>query len=471
VAAAREQALQGAFIARTRTDIDARDDELRRQFRYDPEGYERAAGEMVSGFIQGSPSEFAVDVETYARSRAQNGLSVVANARAARDEQETAQALGVRRAQLQERMIAMAAQPEGIAGNVDYLATSLEYNALQDEAEGNPAVLYSPEQRAADDETLTVGVQNAIVGVQAVQTYTASGGGLPGIAAAQRQLREDILDSDTFAALKPEVRARLYRDATAQLNQYATADREAARVQAEEERQRVAAARDRRDTYSLRIAMGDTVSADELRNDPLLDDGDRAQLVRASDAAARREAAQARTDAALEAQASRETYAGYRDQAAAGTLSPAELADAVSAGLISRGQARTLNGLSDRSLQPVVADIMAPVRDAMNAPGRSQRGQASQLAIAEQAALEYARTHPDASLQDRLTAGRVISERVMGTRGAGRPAAAGGAASPQAAQTNALSALSAERARRASSGNRMSAAEYNRRRNEIIHGN
>jgi hypothetical protein len=460
VAEARTAALETAFTARIRTDIDAREAELRREHRYDPQAYERASAEMVSGFIQGAPPDFAVDVETYAKSISQRGLESVANNRSARDEQEVVQSFGVRRTALQERMIALASQPGGITDNPEYEAAAAEYAALQDEAEGNPAVLYSTDQRLADDERTQVGIQTAIIGAEAVSTYSASGRGLPGMAAATRQLREDILESETFAGYTPEARQRLYRDSYAQLNQYAMADREERRAEQEVERQRREAARDRRESYALRIAMGDGVGQDEILNDPDLDDGDRATLIRSADAAVRREAEQARRDANLEAQASRDIYNGYRDEANAGTLSEADLADAVNAGTLSRGQARTLATLRDRGLAPVVADVMAPVRDMVSGEANRARRTGANMAIAEEAAAIFARANPDATLEQRLAAGRAIGERVFGRSTTAAPSE----------RVRQLAGLEAERTRRASGGNRMSQAEYNRRRNEIING-
>lgn len=466
VAQAREAALGVAYQSQVRGDIDAQEEALRREHRYDPEAYERAAGEMVSGFIQGADPEWAVDVETYGRSLTQRGLSAVAGAREARDEQRTVQGIGVRRAQLQERMIALAAQGK-IEGSVDYLAASVEYNQLQDDSEGNPAILYSPEQRAKDDETLTIGVAGAAVGAEAIQEYTDNGGGPPGTAAATRLLRERILDGDQFSSMTPEMRSRLYRESVTNLNARSQADREERRAQAEEERVANEARRDRVGSYRFRIETGDSISEAELREDPTLEDADRAQLLRASSAAARREAAQAATDARLEAQTRRDTYLGFRDQAQAGDLTQAEIADGVQAGLISRGQGRTLGSLRDRGLRPVIDDVMAPVLDAANRPGASMRGNREALARAEENAAAWARNNPDAPLDLRLSVGRDIAARHLGAPGAGQPA---NRETAQTGQVAALSALSAERNRRASTGNRMSASEYDRRRNEIING-
>jgi len=460
VAAARTAALESAYTARVRTDIDARDAELRRDHRNDPEAYERAAGEMVSGFIQGAAPEFAVDVETYARAVTQRGQESVALARASRDEQETVQGIAVRRGVLQERMIALAAQGE-VEGNVDFLAASTEYNELQDAAESNPSVLYSPEQRAKDDEGLTTAVAGAVIGAESIREYAAAGGGTAGTARALRFLNDNILDGDDFAALTPEARARLYRESVANLTAKSQSDREDRRLEAEQERVQNEIRRDAVGSYRFRIETGDTITESELRADATLQDRDRAQLLAAARGAARREQDQVRRDAALEARNNRDAYNDWRDQAAAGSLTPSELADAVNGGQLSRGQARTLQGLNDRSLGPVVEDVMAPLEDALR--GGSRRDVAQVRARAEQNAVAWARNNPDAPMDLRLSVGRDIAARHLGTRSAGQPATAQTRLNGTAARV-AAAAARIDAARR--SGHPFSLAEENRIRNE-----
>jgi len=465
VAAARQAAVETAFDARIRSDVDARDKELRRQYRYDPQGYEQAAGEMVSGFIQGAPPEFAVAVEQYARGVTAGSLSSIADARTARDDMETNQALTVRVNELTERMVALASKPGGME-TPEYAEAALERTNIQQQRQDNPAILYSPEQRALDDDKTDEAVLGASVARTAVQAYSDAGGGQAGLAAATRFLNEEVLNGDAFADLPPERRARVNRDALEQVRTFSAADREEKRLEAEQEREKRAAEREIVGDMRLGILLGE-VSENDIKARDDISDTAKAGLIAAARTQSRRVAADAARDAVLERTNARLAYGDLRDQAAAADLSPAEIADAVAAGTITRGQARTLQTLNDRVLKPVVEDVLAPVRDAARRPGMSTRGTAVPMAQAEAHAATWARANPDATLQERLDFGKIVASTVFGGQGAGRPA---NAQQAQTGQTAALQAVSAERARRAASGRPMSTAEYNRRRNEIIHG-
>lgn len=462
VAAARTQALESAYTARVRTDIDRREDELRREFRNDPEGYERAAGEMVSGFIQGAPPEFAVDVETYARSRRENGLSVVANARAARDEQETVQALGVRASELQERLIALGSRAGGME-SAEYQEALLEYGDLQDVRANNPAVLYSEDQRVADDDKLFDSVQSANVTRLAIEQYTAAGGGLAGNAAATRFLRDEVLGGEAFSDMDPGRLQRVYRDSVSQVRDFSAADREQQRLVDEQERERNAARREAVGDYRLRILLGE-VDRDAIMNDELLQGGDRAGLLASVQAAERRAAADAARDRQLDAAESRAAYNDFRDRAD-GTLTAADIADGVNAGLISRGQARTLQGVNDRAIRPVIDNVLAPLEDSLR--GRNRRDAGEIRARAEENAVVWARNNPDAPLDLQLSVGRDIAARHLGSQGAGQPQGANAEAAARAARVAAANQrIAAARA----AGRPMSLAEENRIRNEARNG-
>ena len=464
-AAARQAALETAYSARTRQDIDAREREVRRQYRYDPDGYDAAMKEVVSGFIQGAPSEFAVDVEGYAQGKASEGLTWVADQRAVRDEQEVIQATATRAATLAERMIAIAAKPGG-RDSFEFLQAAAEYGALQEERMANPAILYSEEQRAADDDKVDVGVMGSEISRNSVQVYTDNGGGLPGMAAATRFLTDEVLNGEAFAELTPESRQALFRNGQQQLRDFYAVAREERRVEQEEERIQREERRELVGDYRLRVAMGEATEADIMADETLLD-ADKATLVNGARAQARRERTELRAVEAMERAGVVALYNEFRDQAQAGTLTAGEIADALGAGQLTQGQAATLRTMNDRSLRPVVDDVLAPVRDASRAPGRSMRGQERNMAIAEEAATMFARSNPDATLNERLQAGEAIARRVYGAPGAGRPSTPQAAAQGQAAQ---LQALSAERNRLRTAGTPMSTADYNRRRNEIING-
>jgi len=464
VAEARTAALEAAYIARTRTDFDARETEVRQQFRYDPEGYEAEMGRVRSGFIQGAPPEFAVDVESYANDRAQRGLESVSGARIVRDEQETVQALAVRHGKLTEDLIAMAAAGADPL-SPEFLAAAGEHTALQDQREGNPAILYSSEQRAADDEKLADGMMLATINRNAVETYNDSGRGLAGYAAAARFIEAEVLQGDAFSDVEPGRRAKMHRDALTELRAFSVADREERRVAEEQERQRRAEMRDERDSLVLAASLGELSESEVLGRDDL-DDAAKNRVLGAIRSRESRERTEQNATTALELAGRTAVYNGFRDEADAGTLSAAEIAEGLNAGLLTPGQAQTLRTRNNKTLAPLVDDVMAPVREAARRPGASMWDRDSNMARAEEGAAAWVQANPDATLEDRLKAGRWYAERHFGA-GSAAPASGGAGQPTPAAQ---LSALAAERARRQASGTPMPLSEYNRRRSEIING-
>lgn len=106
------------------------------------------------------------------------------------------------------------------------------------------------------------------------------------------------------------------------------------------------------------------------------------------------------------------TYREYSDAADAGTLSEGEIAEALHAGFITPGKARTLAAKRDKSLKPVIEDVMAPVKDAGSKGGR--RPSEVKTSIAEEAAAIWAARNPGATLDERLKAGAAIAQRVYG---------------------------------------------------------
>lgn len=467
VAEARTAALQTAYTARVRTDFDTREAQVRQQFRYDPEGYEAEMGRVRSGFIQGAPPEFAVDVETYAGERSARGLEAVSSARMVRDDQEVVQSITVRRAQLGENLVALAARPGGM-DSVEFMEAQADYIALQDQSEANPAILYSTEQRIADDNKLGDGIMLATVNRNAVETYNDSGRGLAGKAAALRFLESEVLNGEEFADVDPGRRAKLYRDAVTELNAFTVADTAERRAAEEQERQRQADIREERDSLVLAASLGELTETEVLTNTNL-DDAAKNRVLGAIRARETRERTEARAATAAEALANATHYNTLRDDAQAGTLSAAEVAEALNAGLILPGQAQTLRTTNDRTLRPLVDDVMAPVRDAGERRRRLIRDYSTRMAAAEEGAAAWVRENPNATLEQRLQAGRWYAERHFGA-GANSPAAGGGetAGVPAADQARVarIRAVNEQIRARAAAGRPYSAAEANRMRAE-----
>lgn len=455
-AEARIQARQSSFLAGIRTDIDRREAEVRNDHRYDPEAYQAQIDRVVSTFIQGAPPEFAVDVETYARGKAQSGFAAVAQARTQRDDAETVQGLATRAATLSETMIALAAN--GQRETPEFAAAQAEHAEIQSLRAGNPAVLYSEDQRLADDDKLTDDIMIADLTRVAMERYSDGGRGQPGFAAASRFLRDEVLEGEAFKDIDPGRLRRMYSESVRQVQAFSQADREEQRAEAEAERARRAEQREIVGDLRLGILMGEvTEQAIMERTD--IDDTAKAGLVRAVRTEQTRRTTEAKALAAIETQGRVAIYTGLRDDAAAGTLSNSEIADALNAELITPGQAQTLRTQRDRTLRPVIDEVMAPVLDAADRPGR--RGTQEQRAMAERHATNWARENPNSSFEDRVNFGRFIAETVYGG-GASRPGASsqGGGAGSVSAR---LSALAAEKAR-----TNMPQAEYNRRRLEIL---
>lgn len=465
VAEARTAALQSAYTARVRTDFDAREAQVRQQFRYDPEGYEAEMGRVRSGFIQGAPPQFAVDVETYANERAQRGLESVSSARMLRDDQEVTQALTVRHAALTEDIIAMGAR--GVDPlSPEFLLAVGEHTALQDQREANPAILYSSEQRIADDQKLMDGMMLATINRNAVEAYNDAGRGLAGRAAALRFLDTELLNGDFGADVSPGRLAKMHRDAVTELTAFTVADTAERRAAEEQDRQRQAAMREERDSLVLSASLGEVTEAEVLaRTD--LDDASKNRVLGAVRARVSRDRTEQRAATAAEALAETTHYNTLRDDAQAGTLNASELADDVAAGLISPGRAQTLRTMNDRTLRPLVDDVMAPVRDAGERRRRLVRDFNVRMAAAEEGAAQWVRDNPGATLPQRLEAGRWYAERHFG---AGANAAGGGetagGGTADAARVARIRAVNADIAARARAGRPYSAAEANRMRNE-----
>lgn len=458
VGQARVQAAQAGYQAAIRTDIDRRETELRTQYRADPQGYEQASKEMISGFIAGAPPEFAVEVEAYAQDLVGRGFSAISNTRAVRDDQEAAQAMGVRVATLDERLLALAG--EGKVGTPEYQKAWLERQKAQELRAQNPAILYSDAQREADDERMNDGVLSASVTRMAVESYSAAGGGVPGLAAGQRFLREEILEGEAFADLSPESRQRIWRDASSQLRDFSVADREEARAMREAETAQRAREREMVSDLTLDITMGAGPTEAEIMAREDLSDESKNRLITRRRGYERQQRTEAGRVQAATRRANAEVYVSLRDSATAGTLDSTEIADAVASGLITPGQGESLRRTNRRSNSDAYDWASAAVRDAESRPGMSRRPDANEKRMTADMAIErWVEANPGLTPDQYLTAGRAIAESIYGT-GAGRPA------NGQTRDRDVVSQLQALDANRGS----MTDAEYRRRRREIMNG-
>jgi hypothetical protein len=454
---AYEQAFNAAALARLKSDIDNHDEVLKGQFQNDPGGYKGAAQKSLSGFIQGAPEHLAVSVESYGQTKfagSYAALSRVAEQNAAKD---AAHAIGVRVKTLDDKLLGLASTPDGLNSDA-FMRADAERTLLQIERTRNPAITYTPEDLQFDDARLYDSLHGAAAAATAASAYGEAGGGLPGKAAAYRVLENEILKGPALEGVDPGRRQRIYTDARKQIDDYSRADLEMQQQQAAADRQ--ARAEKREVVGDLRLqAMLGGLSEKQVMARADITDADKSSIIAGIRAESRRERAEQRAAGAQERSARADLYRQYSDSAQAGTLSAAEIADGVNAGHLTPGQARTLAAKRDRSLAPVIEDVMAPVKDAASRPGH--RASNEKMALAEEQATEWARQNPSAPLDLKLKAGEVIAKRVFGAKGPG-PAAGG----PNAARAAEFARLKQDR-----QAGRISASVYLEKLKALANGN
>ena len=181
-APARVDAAQKAYSATIKTDIDAQEEALRTKFSLDPDGYKTATQRMISGFIQGSPHDMAIDVGSYARDRVSDGLGAVVKAKTQRDQIENVNAVKTRVGRLESDLLADA----GTYGTAQWEAKFGEWKAANLDMVNNPLFSWTPEQAMAAEDRLLEGVQTELMTQGAFEVYQANGGGLKGRIAALR---------------------------------------------------------------------------------------------------------------------------------------------------------------------------------------------------------------------------------------------------------------------------------------------
>jgi hypothetical protein len=454
---AYESAFNTATLARLKSDLDTRAEAIRGQYQYDPAGYEKASQAALSGFIHGAPEHLAVDVEQYGRAKFNEGLGTVSRVSAERERLAAATDLGARVLELNDRLSGLASS--GSLDSDEFYRTEAERTLIQLERQRNPAIIYTPAEREYDDHKLYDSLHGAAAAHGAAQAYGDAGGGLPGRASAYRFLSDEILNGEALKDIDPSRRQKIFRDARAQIDQFTAADVELKRQQEADERAKRAEQRETVGGLRLGAMLGEIGERDiKARLD--ISDADKASLLAGVRSEKRRERIDARMAAAAERQGEVAIYRELADGAHAGTLSDGDIADALGSGHITPGKAATLRVLRDRSLKPIVDDVMAPVKDA--AARFHRRPSHENLALAEDQAAQFARANPGAGLADRLKAGEAIASRVFGAKTAPGPTAATGAAAQRAGVTAKLDADFR--------AGRIDRTTYNSKMRELING-
>ncbi len=451
---AYNDAVKAGALAEKTTQLESWAQETRLQHLYDPEGYAAAVrARRTALFAEDGevPGWMAMDIGQVFDRQTGAQLDAIRRSRAERDIDRAERGMAASVEAYDRKLLTL--DPDSF----EFLQVAAQRGTLQLQRSENPAFNYTPEQAALDDAELQAKVQVAAASRGAIAAAEAAGGGLPGQAAAYRYLDDNILNNEALADVDPQMLADLWGAGRQQVDIFTRSDIEERRAQAEADRAAAAAAREAMGDWRLRVEMDEATEADILA-DETLTDAQQASLLRGVRARERRR----QTDARVESLAS---YTGLADTARSGGLTDAEIADAVSGGLISQGQAGTLRRLRSTALRPIIGNVIAPVRDEAGRPGRSLRGTAEIMARAEADAATWAAANPEATLNEQMEFGQSLARRYFAPA-TNRPTAERGAAG----QAGELRALSEERARRARSGSPMSTAEFNRRRTEIIHG-
>lgn len=435
---AREDAMKAAYTAGVRGDVDLREQQLRAEFAYDPEGYKKATDAMVSGFVQNAPAPFATDVEGYAKAKAQDGLGAVAVRRQERDDRESVATVNARQKALEEQMLDLAAVADGDQSTA-YIRAQAEWYGLEIEKIGNPLFSYTPEQSSLAESALLDRVGGVMVTRDALATYTEKGGGLPGYAAAKKFLSDEFLSGDAFADIPVERRARYVREATKNLDAAYAGDREMRRAEDRAQADQARAERDAAEELKLRIELGEAGPGDvkAALAAQEIDDGRAASLLRYADTRARREAADARRAAG--ASAGDSGYKDLRKEAASGTLTPGDIADGLASGAIDKAQADTLRSLTSRARRADLQALTGPVFAAIDRrPGLpASRKKELKLDAERQANLVIDRT-PDATPDERAAQAAKMAPYFAGGQ------TGGGAGSAQAAEAGRRKKLAAD---------------------------
>jgi len=186
----RMEAAEAAYTAGVKTEIDAREKEIRAKFAFDPDGYKAESAKMVDGFIATAPGDWAQDVGGYARKQVREGEAAVVKARTERDQAENVATVTAREA----------------ATRADYLALLMDGKFLTPEAEAkrqewasinrgkiaNPLFKWSDAQAQIEEDKLDDEVLGVLTQRKAMDAYTRAGGGEPGRLAYLRSLEEDF---------------------------------------------------------------------------------------------------------------------------------------------------------------------------------------------------------------------------------------------------------------------------------------
>lgn len=353
VGRARQAAFQSSYLAGIKTDIDGHMDQVQRDNALDPAGFKAAADPVVSGYVKGAPGPFAVQVQQYAKAKADDAFQRLSDQKLARDQVTSVNGVNARQQTLSDQMLAMASS--GQDNTPEYLAAQQEWTQNNSQKVGNPIFEFAPEQAAAAADKQADQLAGAVLTHHATLAYNDQGGGEAGKAAALDLLKTEALDDGgALKDMPPGQRLKLYGVAAANVRDLDKADAERRALQAEQDRQAHAAQRDTAGTLALGLVDGSVgeqeIHAAEARGD--IEPGAAARLILGSRAQARQAAAQDRAATAAERTAN---YGAMAELASNGQLTPAMLAQNGAA--LTPVQRIALKGRLDKNAKPIIENI------------------------------------------------------------------------------------------------------------------
>jgi lysozyme family protein len=209
---------RSAYLADIHNQVDAKADDLRAANQFDPVGFAKAAQAATSGFIQGSPDEFAVDVENYAQAKFNQAHMDVVEATERKQNREALNSLQERLDVLRPQLRDLA--HDGQSDTPDFGAKMTEVNVILGQLVANPAFGLSPDfaEHAKGDLMADLGGASAAGHVMDIYKTQGLGPALDALKALQ---------DDT--SLPDEIRKKGVLQAHTELNEASAVDAEISR--------------------------------------------------------------------------------------------------------------------------------------------------------------------------------------------------------------------------------------------------
>ncbi len=394
VGRAREAAFQGSYLASMKTTIDDHVDQAARDNANDPAGFKKAAQEITSGFVSKAPGPYAIDIQSYAASRANSHYQRLADQKVQHDQVIAVNQINARQTDLRDQLQALASN--GQDNTPEYKAAMDEWTANNIQKVQNPIFDFAPAQASNAHDELLDGVTGAVLTRHATVAYNSQGGGEAGKAEALRVLKTEALDDGgALSTMTPAKRLKLYGVAAANINDLDKYDAEVRRQKAEADRAKRADQRDYAGTLSLGLVDGTVSSAEihQAERDGKIEPGAAAHLITSARAQARRDASIAHAGSAADRAAN---YGALSELAADGKLSAKDLA--ANGGGLTPAQRLALSARINKTIGPGVRNITALADAAFKDNGVQGTAAAIARQNLDSEAAQYMRNNPGATV-------------------------------------------------------------------------